>query len=453
MTNPAPTSSSRLSTCDVLVIGGGPAGSTAAALLAERGYRVTLLEKAHHPRFHIGESLLPANLPLLEKLGVAEAVKAIGMEKWGAEFVSPWHDHTQGFEFAEALDKSMPMAYQVRRAEFDEILIRNASRKNARVEEGCQVQHVEFLPDNVGAVVQARYDDGSTETVETRFVLDASGRDTFLGKLFNTKQRNKKHNSTAIYAHFSGAERNVGKTAGNITIFWFEHGWFWFIPLADGTTSIGAVTWPYYLKTRGKQPLDVFLQATIALCKPLQARLQCAQLTSEVEATGNFSYACKQTHGSNYLLLGDAYTFIDPVFSSGVMLAMQSAFIGADTVDICLRLPHQASTALKKFDKAMRVGPKIFSWFIYRVTNPVMRNMFMRPRNILGTKEAVLSVLAGDVFGKTPITLPLLLFKAIYYLDSLFNLKRTLNSARLRKHNISPVEIISPVEVTDTTVN
>ncbi len=426
----------RASDCDVLVIGGGPAGSTAAALLAGRGYRVTLLEKAHHPRFHIGESLLPANLPLLERLGVADAVKAIGMEKWGAEFVSPWHDHKQPFEFADAMDKSMPLAYQVRRSEFDEILIRNASRKNARVVEGCQVQDVNFLPGNEGALVRARHNDGCIETVTTRFVLDASGRDTFLGNRFKAKQQNKKHNSAAIYGHFTGAERNPGKAEGNITLYWFEHGWFWFIPLADGATSVGAVVWPYYLKTRKAKSLEQFFRETTALCAPLHARLQHARLISPVEATGNYSYVCDRTHGSNYLLLGDAYTFIDPVFSSGVLLAMQSAFVGADTVDTCLRQPRQAAAAMKKFDRTMRVGPRIFSWFIYRVTNPTLRNMFMEPRNYFRVQEALLSVLAGDLFGKTRIGGPLLIFKGFYYAGSIANFGRTLKSWRMRRNNI-----------------
>ncbi len=425
--------------CDVLVIGGGPAGTTAATLLAERGHYVILLEKARHPRFHIGESLLPANLLLLEKLGVAEAVKAIGMEKWGAEFNSPWHDHQQTYEFSDAWDKSMPMAYQVRRSEFDEILIRNASAKNVTVIEGCQVQEVVFLPDAQGAQVQAQHDDGRLESWCARFVIDASGRDTFLGNQLKAKQRNKQHNSTAIFAHFSSVQRHPGRKEGHISLFWFDHGWFWFIPLADGMTSIGAVTWPYYLKTRGKKSLAVFFQETIALCPQLMQRMASAKVESAVEATGNFSYVCDHTHGDNYLLLGDAYTFIDPVFSSGVLLAMQSAFIGADTVDTCLRHPDQAAAALKKFDRSMRIGPKAFSWFIYRLTNPTMRDMFMAPRNVFRVKEALLSLLAGDIFDKTPIWTSIALFKTMYYIGAISKLKRTVHAWRLRKRNIQPV--------------
>ncbi|MBU1263890.1 MAG: NAD(P)/FAD-dependent oxidoreductase [Thiobacillus sp.] len=425
--------------CDVLVIGGGPAGSTAATLLAEKGHRVTLLEKAHHPRFHIGESLLPANLPLFEKLGVGAEIAAIGMQKWGAEFVSPWHEHRQTFEFADAWDKSMPLAYQVRRSEFDEILIRNAARKGADVIEGCRVREVEFLPNDAGALVRAEHDDGRSETWQCRFLVDASGRDTFLGNRFKAKQRNPKHNSSALYGHFSGAQRNTGNKEGHISLFWFEHGWFWFIPLADGATSVGAVIWPTCLKTR-RTPVREFFLDLIATCPALAARLKDAELVSEVDATGNFSYSCDRSHGADYLLLGDAYAFIDPVFSSGVMLAMNSAFAGAEAVDTCLRQPDQAAQALKRFDQAVKHGPKEFSWFIYRITNPTMRDLFMSPRNYFRVREALLSVLAGDIFGKTPIWRSLLVFKAIYHLTSLANLQRTVTAWKRRKLNIRPLD-------------
>ena len=207
-----------------------------------------VLEKAHHPRFHIGESLLPANLPLFEKMGIAEQVKAIGMHKPGAEFVSMEHNRAQTVHFAEAWDKSMPHAYQVRRADFDDILFRHAAAKGAEVHEGVKVTGIDFLPEG-GADVHARGDDGHDTRWRARFVIDASGRDTFLANRFKIKQRNPRHNSSAVYAHFEGAQRHEGSDAGNISIFWFSHGWFWFIPLTNGTTSIGMVTWPYYMKT------------------------------------------------------------------------------------------------------------------------------------------------------------------------------------------------------------
>src|SRR3984957_12030619 len=200
-------------TCDILIIGGGPAGSTAATLLAERGYRVVVLEKARHPRFHIGESLLPANLPLLERLGVAEQVRAIGMRKWGAEFVSHWDGRRQDFRFAEAWNKSLPMAYQVRRSVFDEILIRRAAQVGAQVIEGARVREVDIadegLPGSAAAQlpVQARvqYEDGQVHEWQARFLVDASGRDTFLANRLQVKRRDPKHNSAAIFGHFSCA--------------------------------------------------------------------------------------------------------------------------------------------------------------------------------------------------------------------------------------------------------
>lgn len=425
--------------CDVLVIGGGPAGTTVAPLLAEKGYQVVLLEKAHHPRFHIGESLLPANLPLFERLGVADEVRAIGMEKWGAEFVSPQHDMAQVFNFAEAWNKEMPYAYQVPRAEFDTILIRNAAAKGVEVHEGCKARAVDFQPDN-STIVRAEHDDGRQVEYKARFVVDASGRDTFLANRFQIKHRNPKHNSSAVYGHFSGARRHEGQAAGNITILWFEHGWFWFIPMMNDVTSVGMVTWPYYMKTKGERSLQQFLMDGIARCPMLAERLKMATLVNEVEATGNFSYVSERNHGANYLLLGDAYAFIDPVFSSGVLFAMNSGMIGAEAVDTCLRNPAQAPAALKRFDRLMKHGPKEFSWFIYRMTNPIMRDFFMYPKNVFRVKEALLSVLAGDIFGKTPIWHSIRMFKLLYYLANIFQPKRAYMAWKRRRFNIRRVD-------------
>lgn len=439
VSNETPLSAAPESACDVLVIGGGPAGSTVASLLAERGHQVVLLDKDRHPRFHIGESLLPANLPLFERLGVADEIRAIGMYKPGAEFVSPHHDHTQTFHFAEAWDKSMPYAYQVKRAEFDQVLLRNAARLGAQVHEGCKATGVVFEDD--GSVrVTARLDDGAERRWHARFLVDASGRDTFLANRFRIKERNPRHNSSAVYAHFRHARRHEGDAEGNISIFWFDHGWFWFIPMSNDTTSVGMVTWPYHMKTRAGRPLEQFLMDNIATCPKLQERLVNAERITPVEATGNFSYVSQRNHGANYLMLGDAFAFIDPVFSSGVWLAMHSGVIGADTVDTCLRQPARAKSALARFDRAMRHGPKEFSWFIYRVTNPIMRDFFMYPKNVFRVKEALLSVLAGDVFGKTPIWRSLFIFKVIYYAANILQPRRAFMAWQKRRFNIRKVD-------------
>lgn len=419
--------------CEVLVIGGGPAGSTIAALLAQRGRDVVMLEKSHHPRFHIGESLLPLNLELFERLGVAAEIKAIGMPKYGVEFVSPWHDKPSLFDFGEAWDKTYTSAYQVHRADFDHILFRNAARKGARVVEGCHVTQVDFR--SQGAVVTAQHQDGAECMWRTKFVVDASGRDTFLASRLGLKRRDPRHNSAAIFGHFSGATRLPGRAEGNISIFWFDHGWIWFIPLQGGATSIGAVCWPYYMKSRKTEPRQ-FLLDTIALCRPLGERLRNAELISPVTATGNYSYVSRRSAGANYILLGDAFAFIDPIFSTGVFLAMHSAFVGAETVVTCLDHPTRASRAMKAYDASVRRGTSVFSWFIYRATSPVLRYLFLHPSNRFQLQSALLSVLAGDIFRGTPLGSRLLAFKAVYYAFSLVRLKIAFKAWMGRRRSI-----------------
>ena len=423
--------------CEVLVVGGGPAGSSIAALLAEQGRDVILAEKGRHPRFHIGESLLPANAALFDRLGVREDVERIGMTKYGAEFVSPDHDHQVMIDFGDAWDKSMPYAWQVLRSELDELLFRNAAAKGARAVEGCRVRKVEFDAD--GATAEAELEDGTKQTWRARFLVDATGRDTLLANQFRCKEKNPKHSSSALYAHFRGARRLEGRIEGNITIFWFDHGWFWQIPLADGVTSIGVVCWPYYLKSRAK-PLPEFFRDTIALCPALADRLAAAELVSEVHATGNYSYSSRISSGERYLLLGDAYAFVDPVFSSGVYLAMQSAFAGAEVVATTLDRPRQAAAARRRFDRQMRHGPREFSWFIFRVSSPTMREFLMEPRNPFRVKEALTSLLAGDIFGKTPIWTSILALKGLYYMVSFLNLGRSWAFWKRRRLNIQDAE-------------
>ena len=417
--------------CDVLVIGGGPAGSTIAALLAERGRDVVMLEKSRHPRFHIGESLLPFNMPLFDRLGVGKEIEAIGIPKYGAEFVSPAHEKPVMYEFVNAMGNPFPSTYQVRRSQFDEILFRNAARKGATAIEACRVTGVEFR--NGGAEVSAREADSAEKQWRARFVVDASGRDTFLANRFKVKQRDPRNNTAAIYGHFEGARRLPGKAEGNITLFWFEHGWFWFIPLADGATSVGAVCFPSYLKSRKTNP-EQFLLDTIALAPALAARLRDARLVSPVTATGNYSYAAPgRASGESYIMVGDAYAFIDPIFSTGVLLAMQSGFSGADVVEICLDRPRRARRALKAYEANMRRGLRVFSWFIHRIMTPGLQDIFMNPGNQFRLRDALLAVLAGNVVFGRGLAARLLALKALYYLFSAARLGTSLAIWRKRR--------------------
>jgi flavin-dependent dehydrogenase len=429
-------------TPDVVVIGGGPAGSTVAALLADKGHDVVVFEKAQHPRFHIGESLLPMNMPLFDRLGVRKEVEAIGITKHGAEFVSPWHDHTSRFLFAEAMDKSFPYAVHVRRSEFDELLFRHATRQGARTFEGCRVTHADMDAGKGGdgrALVKVKSDDGTETEWRPRFVIDASGRDTLLSNQFDVKQRNRRHASAALFGHFSNAYRTPGAWEGSITLFWFDHGWFWYIPLLDGTTSVGAVAHPGYFKDNRKgASLNDFLMQTIALAPKLAERLKDATLLEPATTTGNYAYDSKICRGEKFVMIGDAYAFVDPMFSSGVYLAMNSAFESAVAVDHWLKgeMP-MAEKQFRRLEKMMKHGPKMFSWFIYRITSPAIRKIFMQPRNVWRMQEALLSILAGDLFRNTPVWPRLMGFKFIYYCSCISILPQAIKTWAWRRRNVA----------------
>lgn len=433
-TNSAAPEGAAAASCDVLVIGGGPAGSTLSAFLSQRGRRVTLLEKEHHPRFHIGESLLPLNMPILERLGVDRQLEQIGMLKPGAEFNCEGYPPAV-YYFRGALDKRYPIAYQVRRSEFDHMLLENSRRLGTDVREGLRVTAVEFRP-GAATRVEATDESGAIHVWEAKYIVDASGRDTFLAGKFNLKRRNDSHNSAAIFGHFSGVERRPGEDAGNISVYWFEHGWYWLIPLKDGAVSVGAVCWPYYLRRRNK-PVDEFLWDTLRLNPLLAERMKNARLLAPALATGNFSYQSERMAGDGWLLIGDAYAFIDPVFSSGVFLGMNSAELGAAVVDEMLRKGDVTvagnAALLRRHERTLQRGLRTFSWFIYRITTPAMRKMFMSPRNTFRMQEGILSLLAADIFGKTPIRFPLFMFKVIYYAASIIKWRESLASWRQRR--------------------
>lgn len=428
---------------DVAVIGGGPAGSTAAALLAKRGRSVVLLEKDRHPRFHIGESLLPLNLGLFDELGVSAEVAAIGLVKPEVEFHSPDHPHGQTFSFSEACDPRYPYAYEVRRSEFDKVLLDNAREAGATVHEGCRVTEVAVSDDAVR--LRAVPDDGrpALELV-ARELVDASGRDTVMAGRMGTKRKHPKHASAALYGHFDGVERYAGPREGVISIYWFAHGWFWLIPLKDGTTSVGAVCWPHYLKSRRTDP-SRFLLDTIALCPPLAHRMRDATLQGPVTATGNYSYLGATMTAPRVTLVGDAYAFIDPVFSSGVYLGMRSASFAADMIDAILRDPSRAPRLRADFERTVRRGLRRFSWMIFRMTNPVMRDLIMAPRDVLGIKRGVVSLLAGDVYGRGGVAARVMLFRAIYYASVAASPLRAWRAVRRRRVNIAA----APIRATD----
>ena len=423
---------------DVVVIGGGPGGSTIATLLADAGHSVVQLEKSRHPRFHIGESLLPNNLPILERLGVADEVQAMGVRKAGADFTCEVDGESsvlQTFRFDRALGDSPSHAWEITRAQFDELLFNNARSHGVTAFECCTVKQVEERDSKGLLHVTCVNTAGETSRVPARFVVDASGRDSFMAKKNRWQKKNSKHASAAIFGHFSGVPYRDGEDAGNISIYWFDQGWIWMIPLQGGRMSVGAVCWPDYLKLRDTDN-ETFLRQTLERSKAAGERMQDAVAVEPVRATGNYSYRSERLYGDGYLLVGDAYAFVDPVFSSGVYLAMSSAERAVDVVSAALTQDKSAyRRSARAYERAVDQKISSFTWFIYRFTTPTMRDLFRFPRNDWQIEQSVISMLAGNGDGSPGIRKRLIAFRGIYQANRLLRLPETFSAWRRRRRN------------------
>ncbi len=380
---------------DVLVVGGGPGGSSAATFLARGGLRVALAEREPFPRFHVGESLLPANIPVLERLGVLDAVKARGfLVKYGAYFHD--QDLDVGYQFLFREGKPWPAyTYEVQRGEFDKILLDHAAAQpNVTLLQPATVERVAFDDEGVTATVSEA---AGVREVRARFLVDASGRDAFIATRHGKRRPIEGLGKVALFAHFRGGKRWPGKEEGNIRIFSFEPGWFWYIPFHNGTTSVGCVL--HARTVRGREGnLEQLYESLIQRCRGLAEALDGAPRITPVHSAANFSYRTEPAVGDRFVCVGDAIAFLDPIFSSGVYLATQSAELASAEILKAFRESRFEACRFAGYQKTIRRGMEPFQRFIRHFYDPSFTEVFLNPREFAGMVDGVTGVLAGGAF-------------------------------------------------------
>ncbi|MCX4816356.1 tryptophan 7-halogenase [Streptomyces sp. NBC_01239] len=336
---------------DVIVIGGGPAGSATAGLLARSGHDVLLLEREKFPRYHIGESLITGCMGVLEELGIRERVAALGfVEKYGGSLV--WgRDGRWRFAFAEGKPE-FPHAYNVRRADFDALVLTRARELGAHVLEQATVK--EAVVEN-GRVVGVRYvvRGGEEGEARARMVVDASGQARVLGRTLGGVDWQDDLRNVAVWSYYQDGEPLAGDETGNIFVEHVPGGWFWYIPLHDGTHSVGFVTAAEDAATTGLE-LPALFEAKVEESVHLKQYMKRAKRTDAFRTARDWSYVCREFTGPGWMLVGDAAGFVDPLFSTGVTLAMLAGRAAAEAIPIILKDPERESTVQARYDKSYR---------------------------------------------------------------------------------------------------
>jgi flavin-dependent dehydrogenase len=358
---------------DCVVVGGGPAGSTAAAIIAEAGCSTLLVEREAMPRFHVGESLMPETYWTLQRLGVLPQMRSRGfVEKLSVQFVSHSGKESQPFFFRDHDPRACSQTWQVERADFDQMLFENAAARGADCHDSTRVLSVLFSEDRATGVRLAAAD-GGTRDIRTRVVVDATGQQALIANGLGLRENDPKLQNAAIWGYYRHARRDAGDNGGATIILHTEgkHSWFWFIPLTDDITSIGVVGAAHYvLKGRGK-PAEVF-QQELDKCPALVERLADAELTSPFRVAKEFSYTTRQQAGDGWVLIGDAFGFIDPVYSSGVYFALKSGELAADAIVAAVRNDDTSATQLGCWVQPFRDGTQ----WIRKLVNAFYTNEF-----------------------------------------------------------------------------
>jgi len=381
-----------METFDVVVVGGGPGGSSTATFLADGGLRVALFERERFPRFHVGESLMPATMLLLEELGAKAAIEERGFQlKYGASFIDEENNAaTQTFYFLPG--QPWPnYSYQVPRAEFDTVLLEHATKRGVTVFQPATVEGTEF---DAGGVTLTVSGENGRFSVRAKMLVDASGRDALLATRYGRRTRIPNLGKVALFAHYKGAARRSGLEEGNIRVYVFREGWFWWIPLAGDVTSVGAVCHARTVKQWTGEP-DGLLDAMIARSRGVSENLAAAVRITPVHRVANFSYHNSPVVGDRFVAVGDAIAFVDPIFSGGVYIALRTGQLAAAAVLQAFRAGDFSARRFAAYERRVHAGLAPLFKFIHKYYEPSFFDLFMHPRNYFGVYEAVLNVLSG----------------------------------------------------------
>jgi flavin-dependent dehydrogenase len=390
---------------DVAIIGGGPAGSTAATVLVRAGRRVIVLERDKFPRFHIGESLLPFSMQTFTRLGLHEKFLRAGfIEKFGGEMCGACSDEGVKFYFQDGFRSKTDRSYQVRRAEFDKLLLDHARENGAEVHEETAVHDIE-LTDELDWLNQSSSSDAASPgvvlhtsggEVRARYLIDASGRNSLLANKFKLKHTYEHLKKISIFAHYENVDREAGRDGTLTRMVRGIDRWFWMIPLTPTRMSIGVVLDSAVYKNARLSP-EEFLEQALAEQPLIVSRLRASERVSPVHVAADFSYRNNPMTGERWMLAGDAAGFIDPVFSSGVFLAILAGEQCADVLNVVLDDPAKKSRLFRRYERLMNRAMDVYLRFVNAWYTKEFMEVFLSPAPLLQIPEAVNAVLAGNV--------------------------------------------------------